>query len=74
MNIFISSDNGQISLGALQITWGNELGDLDLPGFFAFTVGSWSLEMGDVDQGLPGIYLIRYIYGEPFTVRTFWKA
>ena len=73
MKVFIRPDHGQISLGALVITWGNPLVDLDLPGFFTVSAGSWALEMGDIDQSRPGIYIVKYIEGDPYTVRTIWQ-
>jgi len=74
MKTLIRPDHGQITLGALTITWGNPLVDEDLPGFFAAHIGSWSLEMGDIDQARPGIYIVKYIEGEPKTLKTLWQA
>lgn len=66
--------NGHIALGALSLSWGNPVVDMDLPGFFALSWGSWALETGDIDQGRPGIYLTQYIDDQPYPVLTIWQA
>lgn len=74
MTFHINYDNGHIAAGPLNIAWGNALVDLGLTGFFALSWGSWALEMGDIDQGRSGIYLTRYVQGEPYPAATLWQA
>ncbi len=64
---------GNIRLGLLQFAWGSPDNDLDLPGFFTAGFGRWSLEFGDVDQGVPGIYIVEYVLGEPVPYKTLWQ-
>ena len=64
---------GHIEFGPFLVSWGSPIKEEDLSGFLVLQVGSYSLEFGDIDQGLPGIYLTRWINEEPVTVRTFWQ-
>ena len=72
--IKITDNHGYIGTGSYKISWGNALYDIDLPGFFCITLGSFSIEFGDVDQGKPGIYLTTYADGEIAERKTFWQA
>ena len=74
MIFHLNHSNGHIAVGPLTITWGNAIGDLDLPGFFTFGIGPFSLEMGDIDQGQPGIYITEYVDGHPYPLATIWSA
>ena len=73
MKFNINADCGHIELGPFMVSWGAADKKFGLPPFLVLGVGSYSLEFGDIDQGLPGIYLTRWINEEPVTVRTFWQ-
>ena len=73
MIFHLNSDNGHIELAGLTITWGNYIQDLDLPGFFTIGLGQFFIEAGDVDQGRPGLYITRYIDGEPYPFVRIWS-
>ena len=73
MNFHISKEGGDLRFLGLVIAWGRPLRDFNLPGFLVIGIGNFSLEFGDIDQGTPGIYLTRWIDGEPTTVHVFWK-
>ncbi|WGL30484.1 hypothetical protein SCRES2_gp62 [Synechococcus phage S-CRES2] len=74
MIFHVNHDNGHIAVGPLTITWGNAIVDLDLPGFFTFGVGPFFLEMGDIDQGQPGVYITEYVDGHPYPFATIWSV
>lgn len=64
MFINISDLNGVIGFGDYSISWGNADPINDLPGFCSFNFGAASLEFGDIDQGVPGIYFTKYANGD----------
>lgn len=62
--INIDEAGGVVILGPLSITWGNADVEFDLNGFCSFGIGQYALEFGDIDQGIPGIYLTHYSEGD----------
>lgn len=62
MNFHISSLGGTIGFGGFYITWQNQLEGFEetLPGFTAIGTKRFALELGDIDQGRPGIYWTVY--------------
>jgi hypothetical protein len=74
MGFYINSDNGSFHIGPLNVSWGNALQDLDLSGFATVGLGELFLELGDIDQGKPGIYLTRFVEGDPRPLATIWQA
>ena len=74
MSFYLSSSDGHISIGEYGISWGNALVDLELPGFFCINAGCFSLEFGNVDQGKPGIYLVRFKDDEVEECKALWQA
>lgn len=64
MFVNISDLNGVIAIGDYSISWGNADTINDLEGFFSLNLGNLSIEFGDIDQGVPGIYITRYADGE----------
>lgn len=74
MILHINDTNGHFTFAGISITWANAELDLELPGFFTINVGKFAFEMGDIDQGKPGIYLTRYDLGEPVHLATLWSV
>lgn len=64
MFINVSDLNGVVAIGDYSISWGNADPINDLPGFFSINLGQMSIEFGDIDQGIPGIYITRYADGD----------
>jgi hypothetical protein len=68
----VDSIGGQIRLLGLSISWANfEASQTiegfsfgDLPGFTAVSYGDYCLELGQVDQPRPGIYITKYEEGD----------
>lgn len=48
-----------LALGPFQFSYGLPVKSLDLPFFCAFKLFNYQLEIGEIDQGYPGIYLTR---------------
>lgn len=70
--IEINSQFGRISLGSLNIGWWNSE-PFPVDPFFGWCTISWNdwnLELGEIDQDCPGIYITRYDQGEVVRVRT----
>lgn len=74
MNFNINSEYGEIYFAPFHLSWGNELHDLRIPGYFSIGIGQVFLEMGDIDQGRDGIYLTRFVDGEPVRLLSIWQA
>jgi len=74
MSIQVTSTHGHIMFGDYGVTWGNYLDDIDLAGFCSISLGNFSLEFGDIDQGKPGIYVTVYGDGEITERKTIWQA
>lgn len=53
--------SGEVKVGPFRLHW--FFADED-PGFVIFSIGDYNLELGQVDQERPGIYLTRYVDGE----------
>lgn len=70
MELNLDSDGGFFKLRQLSFSWGNSLEDLDLPGFTCLSWGVYSLEMGEVDQGSPGLYVTKIENSTPILVAT----
>ena len=63
MILDITDDGGLIKLGSLAILWQNQDNELDFPGFTVFSVESYSLEFGAIDNG-NGIFITKYEDGD----------
>ena len=73
MTFEITSDHGRIGLGPLNIGWWNSEqtgGEFPTFGFCTISWNDWNIELGEIDQDRPGIYLTRYDQGEVERVRT----
>ncbi len=73
MNKFeIHSDYGEIKLGPLRVHWYNaDSTDASDWGFFLLGWKRYNLELGQIDQERPGIYLTRYVNHDVEQLRTF---
>lgn len=78
----VDFDHGHLVIGDhFSISWGNALPEkiindkcvfAGLPGFFSISIGDYSLEMGEIDQEAPGIYLTKADPdGDVRTIKTF---
>lgn len=77
----VDFDHGHLVIGDyFAVSWGNPLPEMvndeyafsGLPGFFALSIGDYCLEMGEVDQDAPGIYLTKADPdGDVRTIKTF---
>lgn len=65
----INATFGEINIGPFRFHWFNPDGDED-PGFTILSFGERNVELGQVDQDRPGIYLTRYDAGEVYQTRT----
>lgn len=63
MILDLNDDGGLIRLGSLAILWQNQDTDQEFPGFTVFSLGNYSLEFGDIDNGL-GIFITKYNDGD----------
>lgn len=70
MELSINSDEGLLKLGAFSVSWGNYIEECDMPGFACFSWRSYSLEVGEIDQGCPGFYITKIEDSTPITVIT----
>ena len=66
--IDIHSDYGEIKLGPLRVHWCNAT--QEDPGFCLLGWKHQNIEMGQIDQDRPGIYLTRYVNGDVEHLRT----
>jgi len=70
LELSLNSDGGFLKLRRFCLNWGNYLEDLDLPGFTCLSWGAYSFEMGEVDQGSPGLYVTRTENSTPVLIAT----
>lgn len=63
---------GQIILGPLRIAWWNkdEYGDY---GWTSFSFHDYNLEVGQIDQDRPGLYITKYDRGEVDRIKTIFS-
>ena len=70
--IEITPQYGRFGLGPFSLGWWNAQQDQseDYFGWCTISWNDWNIELGEIDQDHPGIYITRYENGEVIRVRT----
>ena len=70
--IEITPQWGRLNLGPFTLGWWNSQLDQEEHyfGWCTLSWNDWNLELGEIDQDRPGIYITRYEEGEVIRVRT----
>lgn len=74
MHFYVDSNQGHLFIGDYGINWANADPEYGLPGFFAINLGRLSVELGEIDQESPGIYITTYSGGEVDSRKTIWAS
>ena len=59
-----------LEIGLFRFCWGTPQKKWEIPGYVSFAWNETQLEIGEVDQGAPGIYLVRCTEGDCQTFKT----
>lgn len=54
----------QFVAGPFRVIFGSEVPELELSWFFVIGLGDWCIELGDLDQGVPGLYVTKFKDGD----------